>query len=87
MFKKKYCILLKLDRPTTTTSTPPDCIGGFLEERVCRLEDENVKFHENIQELRNEDANLLRIIENQQKAIEDLEKMVLYLINNPCNCK
>ena len=46
-----------------------------------------MKFHENIQELRNEDANLHRIIENQQKAIEDLEKMVLDLINNPCNCK
>lgn len=47
-------------QPTTSSvqTFPPECVSGNLEERVCKIEEEQMEFRENIQELRDENQRL-----------------------------
>ena len=85
-----------------STTTPPGCIIGNLDNRVCRLEDQFEEFDGNFEseisrlnsvteELLNE-IEVLRIekIEFQQnmaEAIDNLQEQIIELASRPCGCK
>jgi len=68
---------------TDFTSSPPECIGGNIDERICRLEDKNEDFNDQILELQT-------TLENKSKAfaaaLEVLENKIEELSNRPCAC-
>lgn len=86
----------------TTTTPPPGCIVGNLDNRVCRLEDQFEEFDENFQAensrlnsvtegLRSEIEVLrrekLELEQNMAAAVEDLQKQINDLANKTCGCR
>ena len=64
----------------TTTSgltLPPGCIGGNLDERVCRIEDDIQDFHD-------QNKNFTLILEEMR---EDFQNQINNILNRPCACK
>ena len=69
-------ITTELSTTDFTSSSPPECIGGNIDERVCRLENEN--------------EELKRNLEHQSTvfsaALEELETRIANMENRPCSC-
>lgn len=71
--------------PSTTTTSSSECSGGFLDERVCRLENENEVLHENDKQMKKEINSMSKTIKNLKVTVDYLERKVLELSLNPCS--
>jgi hypothetical protein len=58
--------------PTTTTADP-SCPGGNIDSRVCSLEATNIE--------------QLRINENLQRQLDEVNEILAELMSRPCSCK
>jgi len=62
---------------------PPGCSDGNLDERVCRLEDENEEIQQNFG---NQIEALVKENEEQRSLLADLQNQINELASCPCAC-
>ncbi|KAL7043457.1 hypothetical protein ACKWTF_001515 [Chironomus riparius] len=65
--------------PISTTIEPkttsfPGCVSGNIDERVCRLEDDNEVFYKNFQEIEEQNQQFVAVTDGLQIQIESLTK-------------
>ena len=58
--------------PQTTTTSSPGCGIGNLNERVCKLEEDNEEFRKYFEELREEDSRLGLITDELESEVKEL---------------